>query len=871
MDKEVVTTGLPGLDTILNGLRLGDNVVWRVEELDDYRAFVAPFLQTALADGRRVVYIRFGRHAPLIEPGQDVTICDLDAYRGFESFTVRLHTIIAQEGRGVFYLFDCLSDLLDAWATDAMIGNFFLVTCPYLYEYDTVAYFALLRASHSAATVARIRSTTQLLIDLHRSDDELYLHPVKAEGRTSHTMFLPHRRQGDRFVPLTSSTDATLYVAHLRANERIQGTARMDYWDQLVMRADEIERGTASPAERSAMVDQLCRVLIAREERMLALAHAHFDLADLIEIIRRQIGTGFIGGKAVGMLLARKILASDPSDMWAEVMEPHDSWYIGADLFYSYIVRNGWWRLYLEQKTPDGYFAAASELREAFLHGSFSPEVEDKFRTMLEYFGQYPIIVRSSSLQEDGFGSAFAGKYDSVFLVSQGTPEQRFEQFVEGIRAVYASMVSEEALAYRRARGLDRQEEQMALLVQRVSGSYHEQYFFPQLAGVAISYNTFVWNPRLDPRAGMMRLVFGLGTRAVDRVAGDYPRIVSLDHPRLMPHAGEADGHRFSQHKVDVLNVSANVWQTIALEELTTQLRDVPWSLFAEEDRQLAARQAALGRPAVSRWTLTFEPLLGRSPFPEVMRQLLARLEETYHYPVDVEFTAEVTSAGAVRINVVQCRPLQTRGIQSARVDLPAVPDSEVLFRSAGDFMGGSVVQPLRRVILVDPKRYAPLRNDQKYEVGRAIGRLNRLLRDRAKLPTMLLGPGRWGTTTPALGVPVRFAEIRNVAVLGEIAFSEGGLMPELSFGSHFFQDLVESEIFYLALFPERADCVLNLAWLQAQPNQLAELIPSDAALSDVIRVVDVPPDEGLLLQADILSQQILCHHTDRQTRRSAG
>ncbi len=861
MPVEVVTTGLPGLDALLNGLRMGDNVVWRVEDLEDYRAFVGPFVAAALAAERRVVYVRFARHAPLFEPGGAVVVHHLDAYEGFEPFTVGLHTILAQEGTGVCYVFDCLSDLLDAWATDAMIGNFFLVTCPYLFQLDTIAHFALLRPSHSLATVARIRSTTQVLIDVYRSEGELYLHPVKADGRSSPTMFLPHRRVGDGFVPLTTSAQATTLFSRLRSVEASQGAAaRLDHWDRLSLRAAELVEDPADSDEREAMVEQLCRVLIGRDERMLALARQHFDLADLLEIKVRQLGTGFIGGKAVGMLLARQILLGDEGANWAEVLEPHDSWYVGSDVFYAYIVNNGWWPLFLEQKTDDGYFPAARVLREQMLHGDFPAEVAEQFRTMLEYYGQYPIIVRSSSLQEDGFGNAFAGKYDSVFLVSQGTPEQRYEQFVDAIRTVYASTMSQEALAYRKARGLDRGEEQMALLVQRVSGAHQGRYFFPELAGVAISYNTFVWHPRLDPHAGMVRLVLGLGTRAVDRVGTDYPRIVSLDHPLLVPHAGAELAARFSQHRVDVLDTQDNCWRTIDLTTLTSGEVGLPWELFAVPDRAANERAARLGRGGGPHWTLTFEELLAGTRFPEVMRRMLGVLEHAYSYPVDVEFTAEVGRAGELAINVVQCRPLQTRGIQGRRVEIPAdVPESRTLLRSVGNFMGGSIVAPVRRVITVDPHAYARLPVAARHEVGRVIGRLNRST-DRAQCPTALIGPGRWGTSSPELGVPVRFAEIRHVAVLVEVAVAEGGFVPDLSFGSHFFQDLVESEIFYLALYPERADSLLNTALLGTWPNRLAELSPDDAALADVVRVVDLRQDEELVLLADILSQRVLCH-----------
>ena len=383
---------------------------------------------------------------------------------------------------------------------------------------------------------------------------------------------------------------------------------------------------------------------------------------------------------------------------------------------------------------------------------------------------------------------------------------------------------------------------------------------------MGVSYNTFVWDRRIDPHAGMLRLVLGLGTRAVDRVSDDYPRIVSLDHPLLVAHADQDDAARFSQHQVDVLNISRNAAQTVRVEALANDVPDLPWHLLADEDPVGAARQAALGRGAEpSPQILSFSELLGATAFPAIMRRMLATLERAYDYPVDVEFTADVSAGDQIRVNLVQCRPLQTRGIRSGRVEIPAeVPAARTLFRSSGSFMGGSIVAPLRRVIYVDPQGYTRLREADRHEVARLIGRLTRHVRNREDLPTALLGPGRWGTSSPSMGVPVRFAELRNVTVLGEIAFSAGGLMPELSFGSHFFQDLVESGIFYVALFPEREGTWLNLPLLEELPNQLPALLPQDAALAHVVRVVDLPAGDELLLQADILSQQVLCHRPTR-------
>ncbi|MGP1685385.1 MAG: PEP/pyruvate-binding domain-containing protein, partial [Giesbergeria sp.] len=368
---------------------------------------------------------------------------------------------------------------------------------------------------------------------------------------------------------------------------------------------------------------------------------------------------------------------------------------------------------------------------------------------------------------EDGFGNAFAGKYDSFFCVNQGSPEERLQQFMDAVRRVYSSTLSEEALQYRLQRGLARKEEQMALLVQRVSGAYHGKLFFPALAGVGISYNTFVWRHDIDPSAGMLRLVAGLGTRAVDRVEGDYPRIVSLDKPLLVPYADRDDRRRFTQRDIDVLDVAQNSWVTIPISELQADEPTLPLELLAEFTK--------------GSWLFTFERLLAQTGFAVTMRRLLATLEAAYDYPVDVEFTGTYASNGRLYLNLIQCRPLQTRGIQSKRVEIREVDAAQVLFRSIGSFMGGSVVQPIARVIAVDAQGYMGLTLTDKYELARIIGRLNRFIKAHDQRPSLLLGPGRWGTSTPRLGVPVRFAEINTMTAIAEVTFSAGGLQPELS------------------------------------------------------------------------------------------
>lgn len=852
-----VSTGLESFDQIIDGLRTGDNVVWQVDSIDDYLFFVGPFVARAVAEHRRIVYIRFAGHKPLIENNPAVVTYELDAYSGFESFTTQVYTIVTKEGEDVFYVFDSLSDLLSAWATDLMIGNFFRITCPYLYQLNTIAYFGLIHNSHSFKTIARIRETTQLLVDVYNVSEKLYIHPLKVMGRHKPTMFLPHKLRGGRFTPITSSVDVGRLFTYISARDTEETRRNLDYWDRLFLTVEEIVNGSGELQEKERLLGHLCEIMIGREPRIFDLAIKRFSLEDLLNLKSRLIGTGYIGGKAVGMLLARKILSSDGSFDWGSLLEAHDSYYIGSDVFYTYIVENGWWKLRMEQRTKEGYFEVAKRLRENMLEGDFPDEIEEQFWRLIEYFGQSPIIIRSSSLLEDAFGNAFAGKYESIFCVNQGSPEQRFKNFRECVRQVYSSMMNEDALTYRLVRGLDQQDEQMALLVQRVSGSYRQEYFFPDMAGVGISYNTFPWRKDMDPKAGMVRIVLGLGTRAVNRVDNDYPRIVALDAPLVKPYSEIGEVRKYSQHDVDVLDISKNSFETVPASQVMNEDARVNLDLIGTLDRDSGDMVREEAGSAGSRWIVTFDRLLSESSLPDTMHRMLKTLERAYDYPVDIEFTVNFTEDSAFAVNLVQCRPLQTKG-EGKRVVVPRnIPDGKVIFRSEGSFMGGSANQPVKRIIMVEPEAYHKLTLSEKYDIARLIGKINRLS-DRGKTPAVLIGPGRWGTTTPSLGVPVRFSEINNISVIVELAYMGGSLMPELSYGTHFFQDLVETDIFYVAIFPETSHSFFNKEFIDSGPNILGTLLPEQAKYEHVVKVKDLG-QENYYLYADVLSQEALC------------
>lgn len=854
-----VSTGWESLDTIIDHLRRGDNVVWQVDSIDDYQRLVLPFVNSAIAGNERVVYLRFARHIPILEERENLTIYHLQVEKGFESFSAQVHSIITREGKNACYVFDSLSDLLHVWATDLMIGDFFFITCPYLFELNTIAYFAILRDRHSFKAIARIRETTQLLIDVYNYKGQVCVHPIKVQHRYSPTMFFPHIKKKDLLVPVINSVDATELFTHLARHSTIKTQRHLDHWDRLFMQARVLLESGAPLEEKQDMVAHLSRLLLSRNPKILALIREYLSLDDLLRIKERLIGTGFIGGKSVGMLLSRKILTRDQAFAWQDVLEHHDSFYIGSDVFYSYIVQNGWWKLFMAHKTKEGYFAKAAELRDKMLEGIFPEQITEQFRLMLDYFGQSPIIVRSSSLLEDAFGSAFAGKYDSFFCVNQGPPEKRYEHFVDAVRRIFASAMNEDALAYRLQRGLDQMDEQMALLVQRVSGAYHKHYFFPEMAGVGLSHNPFVWKKGMDAQAGMIRLVFGLGTRAVNRVENDYPRIIAVDDPLVKPLADMKDIRKFSQHFVDVLNLEDNQIDTVPLNTLIGKQVPAKIELVGIRDLEAAQDMRDLGRPGNDIWVLTFDPFLTTTPFIDVMRAMLGRLEKAYRHPVDIEFTVNFNQKGDLQINLLQCRPFQTIGFGSDRPFPEKIPDQRIVIRMEGKFMGGNIAQPIARVIFVDPEAYTTLSVSDQYSVARLIGKLNRTIGNREKTPTLLLGPGRWGTHTPSMGVPIRFAEINHIAAIAEISYQSGSLIPDLSFGTHFFHDLIETRIFYLALYPEHPEVAFNRHWLRALPNLLETFSPSDSRLAHVVSVADTR-EAGLMLHSDVASQRVMCY-----------
>lgn len=853
MDKERrISTGIDGLDEAIDFLRPGDTVVWQCEHISNYMYVATRFVTNIARQGKRIAYIRFGDHeeimdtAALCEGGANAQEYRLDPRVGFETFAVQVHRIIDKEPIGTFFVFDCLSDLQKYWFSDLMISNFFLLINPFLIRRQAIAYQPIDYEKHTYETISRIRREAPLLVNIRTLDGSVYMHPVKVRGRRTPTTYFPLKISGTKCRTLTSSAETYAIF------ERFTQTGeRRDCWDSMF---DSVSDGSEPIDEEGRLLkENIMRCLLGNEPTRFALCQKYFTMKDLMDIKNREIGTGCIGGKAAGMLLARNILRDEAPELYSTCIEPHDSYYIGADLFYTYGVQNGLWSSRIRMIEASDYLEQSKTIRELLLNGSFMPSIKEQFISMLEYFGQSPIIVRSSSILEDGFGNAFAGKYESVFCPNQGSLKERYEVFERAVKQVYASTVNPDAIMYRAERHLLDRDEQMALLVMRVCGDVHGAYYYPHIAGVGHSKNLYLNKQNSSSEnKGMLRLVFGMGTRAVDREADDYARLLNMDAPTAPPMVAYGDEYKYSQHKMDVINLKSNEFETINVAGIDKRDIKADPSLFMELDYPTAARLREMGLSAADAPDiLNFRKLLGKTDFTSVMTEAMRILEEKYNYPVDIEYACNFDEEGNYRVNLLQCRPLQTRGIGVAGV-MPKV--KQLYFRTEGNFMGGNVCLPVRYAVMVRVEPYLALPEQRKYQVARKLGELNSLLRDEH---TILLGPGRWGTTTPSLGVPVHFMEINRFDCIAELAYSSHGLRPELSYGSHFFQDLVEAGTFYVALYPGEEGCVLDEALFEECENVYSKLIrlePGDA-MSEVIRVFDLG-ESGAILYSEVGSQK---------------
>ncbi|MGB7876604.1 MAG: PEP/pyruvate-binding domain-containing protein [Anaerolineales bacterium] len=609
---------------------------------------------------------------------------------------------------------------------------------------------------------------------------------------------------------------------------------------EMIAHMPEEERARYRPRLQEIKV-VLIRTLVSDHLRYIKIARKWFKVADLVEIRNRKIGSGKIGGKAAGMVLALRILKETAPHELRNSFRIPESFFLGSDVFYNFMSLNGL------MHWNDQKYKSEDEIRKdypivctEFSKGQFPPEIQERLKELVRNAKKIPLIVRSSSLLEDNFGTSFAGKYESIFCPNQGTLEENLFALTNAISRVYASSVNPDALLYRHQNGLADYDERIAILIQHVEGEQVGRYYLPQGAGVAFSRNLYRWSPQIRQEDGFLRLVWGLGTRAVDQIADDYPRLVALSHPKLHPTADVKSIRRYSQQSLDVIDLEANQFCSIpASEVLNPRYPPIRYIVQVDQDGYLGAMRSNMVEP--EKLVITYEGLLSRTPFPARMRDALELLETHYNSPVDTEFTVKVlnpnTQKPDVRITLLQCRP-QSHIQETGQANLPReLLEKDIIF-STQRMVPQGVIEGIRYVLFVSPEGYFSISTEaERTKLIRAIGQLNAALEDETFIA---VGPGRWGTSTPDLGVHVAYGDIYNARALVELSGESVGPSPEPSFGTHFFQDLMEAHIYPLAVFLDDKDIFFNHDFFYKTPNKVLKFISINKRLTRTLRLLAV-------------------------------
>ncbi len=587
----------------------------------------------------------------------------------------------------------------------------------------------------------------------------------------------------------------------------------------------------------------LCHELLTEEPDMERMILKFFTEDDFREIAERRIGRGQVGGKACGLLLSRKLIEVRMPG-YLENLEPHHSFFIGADTFEDYLELNGCGEMQSLVASKD-----RTELLEKYegllLGGRFSEEVREQIGDVLRHYDEEPLIIRSSSIMEDGFGHAFSGKYESVFCSNQGIFEERLEEMLAAVRRVYASVFTKEALEYRKRHELLEKKEKMGILIQRAAGRRIGDFYFPIAGGMGCSYNPYKWAENLNPEAGMIRMVAGFGTRAVERTPGDYPRLVSLDHAKANIRTTVADRHKFSQRKVDVIDLKEKKMVTVPIDSLFDKIPHTYKKLVLSRDTDAEGR---LAQRRIYRkiYFADCQGLVDDDDFIEMVRSMEKVLEKTYRHPVDLEFAVTMAEDGGWRINLLQCRPM--RMTADGVIHIPEGIDHEILFDIRRTSISYSREISLDYIVWVDPQRYYEYEYHKKPEVATLLGRINAAF-EGMKKNIILLVPGRIGTSSPELGVPVLYCDIHQFCAVCEVAYSKVGYNPELSYGSHMFQDLVEADIYYGAINENSKTRIFAPEILKKCNDVLGEFLENEKdELREIVQLYDVTDRKSVLM-----------------------
>ncbi|MCK5036262.1 MAG: PEP/pyruvate-binding domain-containing protein [Candidatus Sabulitectum sp.] len=614
----------------------------------------------------------------------------------------------------------------------------------------------------------------------------------------------------------------------------------LDRYEMLPKRSKKMEA-----RDRENIIVALTRRLFTNDLNYISTIRKHVSISDYVNVINHTIGpyngNGKVGGKAAGLFRAQMILNSyKKSHTVLRNLKVPKTWFIASDAVLEFINHNA-----LEEMMAIKY-ARQDEIRQeyhlleqVFKHSVMPYSVMVGLEHALDYFGTTPIIVRSSSLLEDSTGAAFAGKYKSLFVANQGSRQHRLDALVDAVLEIYASIFGPDPIEYRRERGLLDFNEEMGILIQEVVGSRIGKYYFPPFAGVAFSRNDYRWSPRIKSEDGIVRLVAGLGTRAVDRTGQDFPVLMSPGQPKLRINVTSEELSRYAQKSMDVVNLEKGCLETVSTEKMIKEygakIPCLPYLVSLYEESGVQLSPGSMLNIQNKETLITFHNLLERSPVPLFFKTILNILEDEIGLPVDVEFAY---GPDIHTPYLLQCRP-QSTGRGNVDTTIPTGINNDAVVFTANRYIMSGACHNIEYMVYVDGVEYDKVESREKLlEIGHIIGKLNHLL---PKKKFILIGPGRWGSKGDIkLGVHVGYSDINNTAMLIEVARMKKGQVPDLSFGTHFFLDLVEADIRYLPLYPDDDGVIFREEIFFNKKNYLTNFVSAAKGFEHVIKVIKI-------------------------------
>jgi Pyruvate phosphate dikinase, AMP/ATP-binding domain len=522
-----------------------------------------------------------------------------------------------------------------------------------------------------------------------------------------------------------------------------------------------------------------------------------------------RIGEGEVGGKAAGLLRIHRLLLEglEPAAFPGCRIEIPTLTVVATDLFDAFMERNGLAAVVREELPDD-------RLASAFQQADLPAEAVGDLRALVEQVHQ-PLAVRSSSLLEDALYRPFAGVYGTKMIPNnQPDPDTRFQRLVEAVKFVYASTFFADARRYIRMTDHRPEEEKMAVLIQEVVGRRHGERFYPDVSGVARSYNFYRFG-HAKPEDGVASLALGLGKTIVD---GGLAWSYSPAWPRAAPpFASARDTLGQTQTEFWAVNMGRppahdpmGETEYLLRAQLPDAERDGTLERVASTYDAVADRLVpGAARPGPR--ALTFAPLLVHqvAPLNAIVRRLLADSERALGEQVEIEFAVTFPDEGGCRFGFLQVRPLVVS--QEAVTVEPADLRPEGLLLASRSVMGNGVVREIGDVVYVRPEGFTPRRN-------RAVAAEIAACNDRlvaAGRPYLLIGFGRWGSSDPSLGIPVAWGQIGGARVIVEATLP--AMNVELSQGSHFFHNISSFQVSYFCVRHDGTDR-LDWDWLARQP-----------------------------------------------------